>query len=96
MLLLSRVNSVAQDARTKGTMMIDYSEYLEGYRDAQAYDVEEGDDDPDYPLTEQLARELGGPLLDLACGTGTIASRMAQQGYEVTGVDIIPEMIEWA
>jgi SAM-dependent methyltransferase len=77
-------------------MMIDYSEYLEGYRDAQAYDVEEGDDDPDYPLTEQLARELGGPLLDLACGTGTIAIRMAQQGYEVTGVDIIPEMIEWA
>lgn len=33
--------------------MIDYSEYLEGYRDAEAYDVEEGGYDADYPLTEQ-------------------------------------------
>src|SRR5215471_13067367 len=73
--------------------MMDYSEYLEGYRDAQAYDVEEAGYDADYPLTEQLARELGGPLLDLACGTGTMAIRMAEQGFQVTGVDIIPEMI---
>ncbi|GHO60483.1 class I SAM-dependent methyltransferase [Ktedonobacter robiniae] len=77
-------------------MMIDYSEYLEGYRDAQAYDLEEGGYDADYPLTAQLARALGGPLLDLACGTGTMAIRMAKLGYEVTGVDIIPEMIELA
>ncbi len=76
--------------------MIDYSKYLEGYRDAQAYDVEEGGYDADYPLTEQLAREFGGPLLDLACGTGTMAIRMAQEGFAVTGVDIIPEMIELA
>ena len=76
--------------------MLDYSEYLEGYRDAQAYDVEEGGYDADYPLTEQLARELGGPLLDLACETGTMAIRMAQLGFQVTGVDITPEMIEWA
>jgi len=76
--------------------MIDYSEYLEGYRDAQAYDVEEGGYDADYPLTEQLAREFGGSLLDLACGTGTMALRMAQLGFQVTGVDIIPEMIAWA
>jgi SAM-dependent methyltransferase len=76
--------------------MIDYSEYLDGYRDAQAYDVEDGGYDADYPLTEQLARKLGGPLLDLACGTGTMAIRMAELGFQVTGVDIIPEMIEWA
>jgi len=76
--------------------MMEYSEYLEGYRDAQAYDVEEGSDDADYPLTEQLARESGGPLLDLACGTGTMAIRMAEQGFQVTGVDIIPEMIALA
>jgi 2-polyprenyl-3-methyl-5-hydroxy-6-metoxy-1,4-benzoquinol methylase len=75
---------------------MDYSEYLEGYRDAQAYDVEEGGYDADYPFTEHLARELGGPLLDLACGTGTMAIRLAEQGFRVTGVDIIPEMIAWA
>jgi len=76
--------------------MIDYSDYLEGYRDAQSYDVEEGGYDADYPLTEQLARSLGGPSLDLACGTGTMAIRMAEQGFQVTVVDIIPEMIAWA
>jgi 2-polyprenyl-3-methyl-5-hydroxy-6-metoxy-1,4-benzoquinol methylase len=76
--------------------MIDYSEYLEGYRDAEAYDLEEGGYDADYPLTLALAREFGGPLLDLACGTGTMAIRMAEQGFEVTGVDIISEMIELA
>ena len=57
--------------------MIDYTEYLEGYKDAQGYDLEDGGYDEDYPLTEQLARECGGPLLDLACGTGTMAIAVA-------------------
>ncbi|HEY7355022.1 MAG TPA: class I SAM-dependent methyltransferase [Ktedonobacterales bacterium] len=71
-------------------------EYLEGYRDPQAYDAIEEGYNEDQPLTEQWARSLGGPLLDLACGTGTMAIRLATLGYQVTGVDIIPEMIEWA
>lgn len=75
--------------------MLDYDP-LEGYRDPQAYDLEEEDHDEDRPLTEQWARSFGGPLLDLACGTGRIALRLAAQGYQVTGVDIVPEMIAWA
>lgn len=75
--------------------MLEYDP-LEGYRDPQGYDLEDGGYDADYPLTAQLARECGGPLLDLACGTGTMAIRLAAEGYQVTGVDIIPEMIEWA
>jgi len=59
--------------------MIDYSEYLEGYRDAQAYDVEDGGYDADYPLTEQLLASLEGLCFDLACGTGTMAIRMANK-----------------
>ena len=75
--------------------MLDYDP-LEGYRDPQSYDLEDGGYDADVPLTEQLARESGSPLLDVACGTGTMAVRLALQGYAVTGVDIVPEMIEWA
>ena len=72
------------------------NEYLEGYRDPEAYDAVERDYDEDRPLTEQWARKLGGPLLDLACGTGRMALRLAGKGYQVTGVDIVPEMIAWA
>ena len=49
--------------------------------------------DEDRPVIEQWARLLGGPLLDVACGTGRPAIPLAAQGYQVTGVDIVPEMI---
>ena len=83
------------EERAKGMRMLDYDP-LEGYRNPQAYDLEDAGYVADRPLTEQLARALGSPLLDLACGTGTMAIYLAQQGYQVTGLDIIPEMIEWA
>ena len=72
--------------------MIDHDS-LEEFRDPQTYDVEVESYDEDRPLIEQWARSLGGPLLDVACGTGRMALRMAAQGYQVTGVDITPEMI---
>ncbi len=75
--------------------MLDFDP-LEGYRDPQTYDLEEAGHDDDRPFVEQWARTLGGPILDLACGTGTIALSLAGQGYHVTGVDIVPEMIAWA
>ncbi len=75
--------------------MIDHDN-LEEFRDPQTIDLQDEGYYDDYLLTEQWARSLGGPLLDLACGTGRMALRMAELGYQVTGVDITPEMIEWA
>ena len=72
--------------------MIDYDRFEE-FRDPQTYDVICDDFDEDYPFIEQWARSLGGPLLDLACGTGRMAIHMASQGYQVTGVDVVPEMV---
>lgn len=41
--------------------------------------------------------ELGGKrLLDVACGTGTVAIEAASRGAEVTGVDITPRMLALA
>ncbi len=75
--------------------MIEYDS-LEEFRDPQTYDLEVTDNDEELPLIEQWARSLGGPLLDLACGTGRTALSLAAQGYRITGVDIVPEMIAQA
>lgn len=66
---------------------------LEEFRDPETFDLEDEGYYDDFPLTEQWARALGGPLLDLACGTGRMALRLAASGYQVTGVDIVPEMV---
>ena len=41
----------------------------------------------DAAFYERVAREVGGPVLELACGTGRIALPLAKAGLHVTGVD---------
>jgi demethylmenaquinone methyltransferase / 2-methoxy-6-polyprenyl-1,4-benzoquinol methylase len=36
---------------------------------------------------------LGGHVLDVATGTGLVAAELLRQGFEVTGVDLSPEML---
>ena len=72
--------------------MIDHDN-LEEFRDPQTYDLECDEVDEEIPLIEQWAQSLGGPLLDIACGTGRTAIRLAARGYQITGVDLVPEMM---
>jgi len=44
----------------------------------------------------ELARETGDPILELASGTGIITHELARAGFNVTGLDISPEMISVA
>ncbi|MBI4213521.1 MAG: methyltransferase domain-containing protein [Chloroflexi bacterium] len=39
---------------------------------------------------------LSGRVLDVGCGTGTLAARVAESGYEVNGVDLSPGMLAQA
>lgn len=72
--------------------MIDYDSFEE-FRDPQTYDLEVGDNDEELPLIERWAGAPGAPLLDVACGTGRTAIPLAARGYQVTGVDLVSEMI---
>jgi ubiquinone/menaquinone biosynthesis C-methylase UbiE len=66
---------------------------------AQTYDVVV----PDWPGEIDFYRELaagaqanGQAVLEVACGTGRVAIRLAQEGVEVTGLDLSPAMLDVA
>ena len=42
---------------------------------------------------ERLARKLGGPALEVACGTGRITLPLAQGGLNIAGVDSSEAML---
>lgn len=65
---------------------------------AEQYDIlyQDKDYDAEVALLERLfARHglEGSSILDLGCGTGQHAIRLARRGYEVTGVDRAPGML---
>ena len=40
--------------------------------------------------------KTGGHLCELGCGTGEMTGRFADAGYEVTGIDLSPDMLALA
>jgi len=64
------------------------------------HDVECGAYEADLPLWEELADGGGGPVLELGCGTGRVALRLARQGHQVIGLDhdrdLLVELVERA
>ena len=48
---------------------------------------------PVHGAMAELLAETGGPVLDLCCGTGLLAGRIAALGLAVTGVDLSPHML---
>jgi SAM-dependent methyltransferase len=64
------------------------------FDDAELYDVLLGDLPYGREYYLDLARGVGGPVLDLACGTGRILIPCLQAGVDVEGVDLHPPMLE--
>lgn len=69
---------------------------LDEYDDAEGYDLENGLSGPDLDYYLDLAREIGGPGLDLACGTGFLTIPFAKSGLAMTGVDRASAMLDHA
>jgi ubiquinone/menaquinone biosynthesis C-methylase UbiE len=63
---------------------------------ARYYDADFHDYQDDVPFLREMARRTGGPILELMCGTGRVLLPLAREGYQITGVDISPAMLEIA
>jgi len=63
---------------------------------ARFYDLENAEFTEDLPFWADLAREQGGPILELGCGSGRVMLHLALEGFEVTGVDSSPAMLALA
>ncbi len=74
--------------------MIDHDN-LEEFADPRNYDIEDSSD-TGIAFYAELARETGGPVLEIACGTGRVSIPIARLGFAVTGLDIVPGMLERA
>ncbi len=74
--------------------MIDHNN-LEEFADPRNYDIED-DSETGIAFYTALAQETGSPVLEIACGTGRVSIPMARLGFAVTGLDIVPGMLEQA
>jgi SAM-dependent methyltransferase len=63
---------------------------------ARLYDWEHDPYVADVEVQVALARRFGGPVLELACGSGRLLAPLVQSGLDVTGVDNSPAMLERA
>jgi SAM-dependent methyltransferase len=60
---------------------------------ARYYDLDLQDDPGDLDLYLAMAARTGGPVLELAVGSGRLAVPLAAAGYEVMGVDLDSSML---
>ncbi len=63
------------------------------YSDGKFYDVQTDLKD-DIPFYMEQAENYGEPILELACGTGRLTIPIAEEGYDITGLDISKDMLE--
>lgn len=67
-----------------------YDEWADVYDSVYAYLTE------DIPFYIDEARQSGGPVLELGCGTGRVTIPIAQAGVEVAGLDTSESMLRVA
>ncbi|HKY53632.1 MAG TPA: class I SAM-dependent methyltransferase [Anaerolineales bacterium] len=67
---------------------------LEEFTDPPNYDIEEGERSaPRVAFYCELAKTIGGPVLEIACGSGLVTIPVAAQGLDVTGLDLAHSML---
>ena len=91
----SKIKVIGRVMTRQGGFLVSERPSEKYYRDtARFYDSFA--EKPDENLYLDLAERFGSPILELACGTGRITLTLAQAGYEITGIELSPEMLEIA
>ncbi|MDA0170786.1 class I SAM-dependent methyltransferase [Solirubrobacter taibaiensis] len=57
------------------------------------HDIECGRYEADLPLWKELAKASKDGILDIGAGTGRVALRLAYSGFDVTALDLEPELL---
>ena len=63
------------------------------FDDGDVYDLVGGDMDYGRDFYVNLARRAGGPVLDVACGTGRILLPCLEAGVDIEGLDLFEPML---
>jgi SAM-dependent methyltransferase len=63
---------------------------------ARFYDLENADFIEDLDFWVGLAKEAGGPVLELGCGSGRVTQQIARAGIAITGIDNSEPMLAMA
>jgi len=63
------------------------------FRDGRVYDLLYGNLSEDIPFYVRQAKKTGGPVLELGCGTGRVTIPLAEEGFEVWGIDLCESML---
>jgi SAM-dependent methyltransferase len=66
------------------------------YHDGKQYDLLFTGENKDLPFWVSQAKLYGDPVLELGCGTGRVAMKLAECGFEVTGIDQSEAMLSEA
>lgn len=66
------------------------------YLDGRHYDLAYSSFKEDIDFWVGQAKRYGGPVLEVACGTGRVAIPVAKEGFKVTGLDLAESMLEQA
>lgn len=70
---------------------------LEEFQDPVNYDLEEvPGSEARIAFYRDLAAQVGGPVLEIACGTGIVGLEIAARGLEFAGVDLARPMLDHA
>jgi SAM-dependent methyltransferase len=77
-------------------MMTVYKKFAEIYHRAEWYRYTLNFLEIFPTLQEKFGLPYGESLLDLACGTGVFCVKMAEKGWQATGIDLSSQMLEYA